>query len=360
MEKQPEDLEKVLKKEWTVSALDRETNKFVTATNQSYEYVNKGDMFVPATPANITYSDHEPVERDYESIVAFGDTQIGYREVLDHETGATERIALHDERAMKVARYILRDLRPDIIVNLGDTIDLSSLSRFKADSDHFMRELGPAFQRVHDMYAELRADNPDAEIVEVASNHNQRFVDTVLKQFPQMYGVRRAGEDSEYPVMSYPYLANLAHVNVKWLGGYPAGEYLYGEEGHHQIAFRHGTETSSNGTTASKIMKNNPETHNVQGHSHEMGEAWHTLRDGKSLGSFAVGALCRTDGVVPGFHTAVNDHNLPVHRQEQWQQSLLHIKSYGGGEYEFQPIRIQDGKAYFNGQLYEAQCIIKT
>lgn len=313
------------------------------------------EQFVPATPARITPSRRKPVDLGYDNIFVFSDVQAGDRHIFNPRTGEYEKVTLHDPRAMRVARLICRDAHPKLIVNNGDTADFSSISRFKKDSNHFMNEMGPTFQTIHNMYAEYRADNPDARIVEVASNHNQRLTDWTLQNFPQMHNVYQAGSNSKYPVLSYPFLTNLEHVNVEWLGGYPAGELVYGEEyDKPPIVFRHGTENSQNGTTASKIMKNHPETHNVHGHDHTQGESWHTTRNGNTLGNFVVGALCRTTGEVPGYHTAIGDDNKPVHYQENWQQSVMIIRDYRNGEYEFIQIPIKDGVARYNGKEYRA------
>lgn len=304
------------------------------------------ESFEPAQPARITPSRRKPITRDYRTYFVFGDAQIDYRRMDDNEL-----VPIHDERAMRVARLVCRDVRPDEIVNLGDNVDLSSLSRFKADSDHFYRTLGHSFQRAHDYYAEFRSDNPDAKIIEVSSNHEVRLRDWVLKNMPQVYGLKRPGAEDDYPVMTYPYLANLKHVRVEWVGGYAAAEYKIG--GNEDLIARHGRETSSNGTTASKIMKNHPETNNIHGHSHEMSMASRTLRSGKVLASIAVGALCRTTGEVPGYHSAVDDDNEVVHRQQNWQQGVLVIYDYGEGHYQFDQIPIIKGRAFYQGKEYD-------
>ena len=334
-----------LVKTWTTAAYDKQDQEWKYAENHSYEHGDPIEAFEPATPARITPSRRKPEVRDYKIYVAMGDAQIDFRRMDDNEL-----VPLHDVAAMRVARLICFDLQPDEIVNLGDHVDFSSISRFNPDSDHFHRTLGPSFQAAHDFYAGLRADNPRAKLVEVSSNHEVRLRNWVLKNMPQVYGVKRAGEQDEYPVMTYPYLANLSHVGVEFVGGYEAAEYQIG--GNPDLIARHGRETSSNGSVASKIMKNHPETNNVHGHSHEIGMATKTLRNGRVLVSLAVGALCRTDGVVPGYHSAVDDHNEPVHRQQNWQQGIAVIYDYGDGQYQFDSVVIRDGLAYYNGKIY--------
>lgn len=310
------------------------------------------DDFSPAAPAKITPSRRKPIERDHKILYVFSDAQIDYRRL---PSGEIEPI--HDERALAVGRLICKDLQPDEIINLGDTVDLAALSRFSPDSDHFHRTLGPSFQRVHDYYAALRADSPWAKITEVDSNHNTRLKNFVLKYSPAMYGMKRAGEEDEYPVLSYPFLANIGKLGVGWVSGYGAAEYVYGlEYDTPPIIFKHGNSAVSNGSTAAKESKENPTVHVVRGHTHRAETHYRTTRAGDFLAAIVVGASCRITGEVPGYHSAVDDHGYPVKFQENWQQGVMVIEDYNG-EYVFNHIMIQDGVAHFRGKEYRGDVL---
>lgn len=314
-------------------------------TLHKYEYETSSEVFKdwqPATPARITPSRRKPVERDHKVLLVFSDMQIDFRRIDN------DLIPIHDEKAIEALIQLARDLQPDEMINCGDTVDLSALSRFNKDSDHFYRTLGPSFQRIHDIYAQLRSDNPNAKITEVDSNHHKRLTDFVLKQMPDFYGVRQAGNQDDYPVMTYPYLANLKHVGVDWVGGYGAAEYRYKDD----LAFIHGQFSVSGGSTASKLSKANPDRNIVQGHAHTVQEHHRTTRDGKYLGAYVVGALCRIDGVVPSYHSSINELGVPVVRNENWQNGLAVIRDYGDGQYEFQHILVRDGIAFYKGKEY--------
>lgn len=307
------------------------------------------DEFTPATAARITPTKRKPIERDHKILYVFSDAQIDYRRLPDGELQP-----IHDERALSVGRLICKDLQPDEIINLGDTVDLAALSRFAPDSDHFHRTLGPSFQRVHDYYAQLRADNPWAKITEVDSNHNTRLKSFVLKYAPAMYGMQRAGEDGEYPVLSYPFLANLGKLGVDWVSGYGAAEYVYGlEHDTPPIIFKHGNSAVSNGSTSAKESKENPEVNVVRGHSHRIETHYRTTRAGNYLASVVCGVMCRTTGEVPGYHSAVDDFGTPVKFQEDWQTGVLIIHDYDG-TYQYDHVPIQDGVAFYNGKEYTA------
>jgi hypothetical protein len=335
-----------LSKQWEVSAFNRETNEWDTTLNSAYEYApDPGEIFKDwqqATPARITPSRRKPIQRDHKTLLVFGDMQIDYRRIDN------DLIPIHSEPAIQAVLDLARDLRPDEMVNLGDTVDLSALSRFNKDSDHFYRTLGPSFQRIHDIYAQLRSDNPESKITEVDSNHHKRLTDFVLKQMPDFYGVRQAGNPDDYPVMTYPYLANLKHVGVNWVGGYGAATYEYKPD----LAFIHGEFAVSNGSTAAKLSKANPDRNIVQGHVHRMETQYRTTRTGKYLGAFTVGALCRLDGVVPSYHSSINEMGQPVGYNENWQAGAMIIRDYGDGNYEFNHIPIVDGKIRYEGNEY--------
>lgn len=305
------------------------------------------DDFTPAQPARITPTRRKPEVRDHRIIACVSDAQIDYRHLPD---GRLEPI--HDERALRVATLICKDLRPDEIVALGDMVDLAALSRFSPDSDHFHRTIGPSFQRVHDFYAQLRADSPWAKITEVDSNHNTRLKSFVLKYAPSLYGIKRAGNDEEYPVLSYPYLANLDKVGVDWVSGYGAAEYVYGlEYNTPPIIFKHGNSAVSNGSTSAKESKENPEVNVVRGHSHRIETHYRTTRAGHYLASVVCGVLCRTTGEVPSYHSSVDDKGFPVKYQEDWQSGLLVIHDYEG-RYQFDHVPIRDGRAFYDGKEY--------
>lgn len=347
--------DKKLVKSWEV-AMRGQDGEWDTTTLHSYEHPDPdglSEQFAPATPAIIRPSKRKPEKRNHKVLFVFSDAQIDYRRMDDGEL-----VPIHDERAMTVARMICKDVMPDEIINLGDTVDLAALSRFKPDSNHFQRTLGPSFQRVHDFYAGLIADSPWAKVVEVDSNHNTRLKDFFLKNTPDLYGYRRPSDQDEFPMFTYPYMANLGHLGVQWISGYGAAEYVYGAEyDKPPIIFKHGTSAVSGGSTAAKESKENPYNHVVRGHNHALQTHYRTMRSGHYLASITIGAMCRTTGEVPSYHSAVDDKGEVVKYQENWQQSVLVIEDYEG-DYVFNHVPILNGIAFFRGKIYQADGII--
>jgi hypothetical protein len=346
-----------LKNTWEVAAYDKEEGGWVTTTLSSYSHEVAGnpesgaDIFEAATPAKITPTKRKRAKRLGRTLLVFGDSQIGYHRVYDQE-GNDSLIPTHSEEALSIVSQLNAELMPDEIVNLSDMIDLGELARFDPKSDGFHRTLGPSFQRVHDFYAQLRADNPNAKITEVDSNHNARTQKQMLKKYPEWYGFTLPGE--KYPMMSYYRLANLEPLNVDWIPGYGSAHYLYGEENGPPIIFKHGTHSSSSpGATVRKEAQQNPETHVVRGHGHSYEHMTRTNRHGQYLHYIQVGTTCQTTGEVPSYHQGVDDFGHPIKSQENWQQQAMVITDFENGQYQFDVIDIMRGVAIYRDKLYD-------
>lgn len=344
-----------LYKTWETSAYDKEKQEWVTTTNHGYEYKPTPDslaeVFEPATPAKITPTKRKRAERIGKLILVFGDSQIGYHRVYDEE-GNDSLIPTHSEEALSVLTQINADLRPEYVVNVSDTVDLAEFGRFDPQSDSFHRTLSPAFQRAHDLFAQLFSDNPDARLIEVDSNHTQRVHKRVMRQMPELYGFRLPGEN--YPLMSYYRLANLEPLGVEFISGYGGAKYVHGEEYGSPIIFKHGTHSSSNaGATVKKEMIQNPTTHVVRGHGHSYEHITKTTRDGEVLHYIQLGTTCDTGGNVPSYHSSMDDFGHPVRNQENWQNQLMVITDYENGTYQFDVIDIVNGIAHYRNKRYD-------
>lgn len=332
---------------WEAAAYDKEKQEWVHTQLHSYRHTVTPEVFEPATPAKITPTKRKRAQELGRKLLVFGDSQIGYHRVYNQD-GEDELIPIHSEEALSVIQQINAHERPDEIINLSDTVDLGELSRFDPKSDGFHRTLGPSFQRAHDFYAQLRADNPDATITEVDSNHTARAQKAMMKRYPEWYGFTLPGED--YPMMSYYRLANLEPLGVNFISGYGAAEYVYGED--NKIIFKHGNHSSSvPGATARKELQQNPTVNVVRGHGHSYEHVAQTTRNGDVLHYMQLGTTCQTTGNVPSFHSGMDDRGHPIHHQENWQNQCLIIHDHDG-HYQFDIINIINGVARYRGVEY--------
>lgn len=282
-------------------------------------------------------------KRPYESIFVFSDAQIGYRRIDG------ELIPLHDEPAIQAATMLARYLRPNYVVDAGDTTDFAELSRYPVDSDHFQATLQPSLQRTSDMLAGFTSATPGAERYSVDSNHVKRLGDYVLKNAFALYGIKSPGD--RYPVLSYPGLLKMHEIGWNFIGGYGTAEYDH--KGKDELIIIHGVDSVSQGSTASKLAKKNHDRNIIQGHAHRMESQFHTDRRGRVFGAFVVGALCRRNGVVPSYWSAINEDNRPNTHYENWQSGVMHVRDYGDGHYQFDQIPIKNGVIHYDGRTFD-------
>jgi hypothetical protein len=235
---------------------------------------------------------------------------------------------------------------PETTVNGGDFADFSASSRFPADSDHFNGSMTLALQWIHDFYAQMVADNPNAKHVEVASNHGDRPRRRVLKELPEFYNFYRPGED--YPAWTYYSMARLGALGILLTSGYPHGDYIHGEDGYPQLLFKHGSATGKNAVY--QEADKNPTINVVRWHNHGERMIKRTTRDGHQLFYLILGSSCINNSPVPGYQSAVDDLNQPVkyHNQDH-VNSFVIIRDYGKGRYEPVTIDVVDGKAFYDG-----------
>src|SRR5690606_14420473 len=121
----------------------------------------------------------------------------------------------HDERALKVARMLCQDLKPDLIVIGGDNVDMAALSRFEKDSNRFSgpEALQIAIDGLSSFLGQLRSENPQSRIVMLEGNHDRRLAKYVLKNAERLYGLKRANSKDEYPVNTLPFLLRLDEMD---------------------------------------------------------------------------------------------------------------------------------------------------
>ncbi len=347
----PEKGEGRLTKTWEV-ARGTQDDEWDVITLHAYDHTPDVMDYEPIAPANIRPTKAKRLRRASRFLLVYGDAQIDYRRIIDPVTEEMRLVPLHNESMLKIIQQINARLRPETTVNLGDFVDMSSLTHFASDSDHFHKTLGPSLRTVHDFYAQLVADNPDGHHVEVDSNHSVRVKKRVLERLPAMHDLVLPGDD--YPLMTYYRLANLGRLGIDFISGYGNAEFVYGEEYGIPWVMKHGVHSSASaGATVRKESIENPEVHIMRGHGHSEQHVVTTDRQGRRHLYYMLGSSCINNGPVPGYHSAVDDHNQPTtYHNRNHTNSFSVIEDYGNGEYQVDIIAVRNGKAFYRGEEY--------
>ena len=303
-------------------------------------------------PVKVTAkSGRRPAKPEARTVVCFPDPQIGFWRDMD--SGELE--PMHDVRAMDVALQIAAAANPHTVVNLGDLLDLAEFSRFGHEPT-LDQTTNPALRSAYRFLAVQRELLAPDELIVVEGNHDKRLQDAVAKHNRGALYVRKAdATPDDWPVFSVPYLLGFDDLDVTYVEGYPAGQHWLTED----FVVEHGKRVNSGGSTAAKQSREAPGTSAIFGHVHRIEVHTRTVVIGESDIRRNVfvspGCLCRTDGAVPGYGSGTSTGGRPVTNHEDWQQGLavLTFPESGDGP-QIETVFIDDGRAMFRGQLFEA------
>jgi hypothetical protein len=281
------------------------------------------------------------------------DMQIGY---WNGKNGGQH--TTHDEAAIDIAHQILSDLEAtyqvDLVINAGDNLDLPALSTHRS-APGFWNTTEISLNRAAQEGAIQRVLAPNAEIVWIAGNHEQRLTNFMIDKVPALMGLTRDGD--VHPVMSIPNLCRFDENNIKYLDPYPDAEYWVNEH----LRFEHGTYcVNSKGGTAAKHLLNGVSV--GYGHIHRselLYSTRHTKQGPRTHFAGSPGCLCRIDGSVPSSRTGVNSGGSQAQKKtEDWQQGLwvFFYQEEGDQLVSIEPIQIWGQWSMWRGKEYYSTC----
>lgn len=299
-----------------------------------------------AAPTVVRPSKARPRARTNQLLADIPDLQYGYRRLPDGTLLPT-----HNPDAMDVTLQLIKDAQPNQIILGGDELDLPELSHFPPDSRHFVDTLQTSIDGLHKFFAQLRADNPNARIRNVDSNHIKRMGSFMLQHALPLFGVRRANMPDDWPVMSYAHLLRLDELGIEWESGYPAAEMRIND----RLTTIHGDRSNARGSTAAQYLSFR-ENSLLFHHTHRAESLERTMPSGRRLQAFSFGALTGNEGATPSHGSAVSDKGDVVTHRMNWQTGMGFVE-FDEGDKPFQPHAIsidpQEGHvARWNGKDY--------
>ena len=306
----------------------------------------KWPVIQPAAPVKVEVSEipPKPARNGLKMSLKCGDTQIGFRVLED---GTTEEF--HDQRAMDLVVEVARREQPDSIVILGDFLDLPSQGRW-AQEAAFAKTTQMSLDTGYKWLASLRAVAPYAEIVLIEGNHDKRLQGFIETNAVSAFGLRRAQLPQEWPVMSLQNLLRLDELNIKYYDAYPAATHW--DSPH--VRNIHGTRANSRGSTTAQYAQELPHISTWSGHSHRAEITYKSVLGayGEKIESFSAnpGALCKTDGTVPGYNAATHANGSSAKIVEDWQQGFG-VMYYTDDEAWPFVYRIENGRTIYNGEV---------
>lgn len=304
----------------------------------------------PAKPIIVKSSIKPTTSRATEVVVIAPDPQIGFRR---YEDGTLD--PFHDEHAINVMLQIVRDAKPNKIINLGDTCDFPEWSSKFLVSPEYVMTTQPTIDRTHRYLADQLSESPQGcEVHMLEGNHDNRLPIAITKNAMAALRLRRANAPEEWPVLSLQALLRLDELGVVYHDGYPAASVKIAKGGDWQapLIAKHGERL-----TVSAVAKNERQSV-VQGHIHRIQDHYETFEiDGEpvTVNAWSPGCLSRIDGAIPSTKGSLDIKGRPIKRWENWQQGVGIVTIMPDGSWSKEIVEIRNKKAIWRGNEYKAQ-----
>lgn len=284
--------------------------------------------------------------KGWDQAVIWPDMQIGY-----YYGKKGELVPTHDEKAIDLALVITKSVNPQKVVLVGDNLDLPEMGRYRL-SPAFFRTTQASIDYATELMFRIREAAPEAEILWLAGNHEERLVNYIMDNAVAAFGLRQGSRPDSFPVLSVPHLCRLDEMGVTYLEGYPANDYWINE----RLRVIHGDKVKSSGSTAHKYL-DTLKTSVIYGHIHrrEWAERSFVKWDGpKTIMAASPGTLARVDGAVPSTKGGVDLHGRPLTVVEDWQQGIAVVTYEATGDHRFfyTQVPFHGGTTEFRGKVY--------
>ena len=248
-------------------------------------------------------------------------------------------VPFHDRNALAATLAMIRAIDPDLVVIVGDILDLAEWSDKFVRSPDMYNTTQPAVVEAAWFLGQLRKLVKDKEITLLEGNHEQRISRAINKQIPYAYGL---SSPDGLPVLSVPHILGLEQMAIRYIGRYPKSEFYIGDN----LRAIHGEVVrAKSGATAGAVLED-AQASTIFGHVHRAEFASRTVfdKDGaRTITAFSPGCLCRIDGTVPAAKSQMN-----------WQQGIG-VVDFSERFVAPVAIPIDNGSAMFGGKVYTGQ-----
>jgi hypothetical protein len=275
--------------------------------------------------------------------LVFGDSQNGYRR--EQRTGYLDPI--HDRKAWDLVCQVAEKRRPDVIVILGDMLDLADWSTKFARTPDLRDTTQPTLEELHWWFKRIAMTG--AKVVYLEGNHEKRIHSAIVDNTIAAYGIKPANEPDAPPSISVRGFLGLDNLNVEYLGPWEQAEYWINEN----LRVSHGSIVRPRSGMTAQAVVQDTSCSEIFGHVHRAEYAAKTVwrhSGPKQYVAVTPGTLARLEpGVVPA-----------AKGKNNWQQGFCWIDyEDGNGFFDIHPVSIMRGRMIFQGEVWEAQDPVK-
>jgi len=285
----------------------------------------------------------------FKTCIVVPDIQFGFYRNFEGKLEPT-----HDEKCISILISMIKSIKPDIVVCVGDNLDLPEMGKY-VTYPAYAQTTQASIDRATMFCAQMRNAAPDARIVWLAGNHEERMPKYLVQNAGAAYGLRKGNTPESWPVLSVPYLCRMEEYKIEYKPGYPAADFWI----NNKLRIIHGDRVKSGGSTA-HVYLNNEKSSVIYGHIHRIETAFKTREDfdgPRTIMAASPGCLARIDGAIPSTRGGVDLDGRPLTRNKNWQQGVGVVTYEDNNEHKFsyEVSAIYDGWTMFRGKEYKAE-----
>ena len=275
---------------------------------------------VPVRPLNVTFrAPAKKTKGKYLTALLYGDTHHGF----------------HCNKTFAVVEAILKDVQPDILVDMGDGVDCGHLSDKFRQNPMRTSSLQDEIDAKRIQLARFRKVAPKARYLYLEGNHEERLRRTLWNAEGPAKALIQL--DIFQRTLTWPKLLGLDDLHIEF--------YPYDEQTDKQVLpkfiLKHGTKLSQqSGYTATAELRRYGRS-GASGHTHRLGVIWRSDHEGQHVW-IETGCCCDLK-------------KTPGASDPDWQNGcavLTFDKKTGAVQVE--PIEIRKGHTLFRGKEYRA------
>lgn len=264
---------------------------------------------------------------DFDPEEAAGGSVPGYKQVVI--VSDTQHPHAQDDRACELVMEYMADTQPDKVIQIGDFIDLFSVSRFLKRMPPSQRPtLWEEIEQTREWAEQWHSAAPDADWYVIEGNHEQRLA---------AYLETHAEELMEFPELSLDALLGFEDLGIEYVGPYGGGMWV-GKPG--GLWATHGDYARKHSGYSAKAHLDAVGVSVIHGHTHRLGSHYQTNMGG-TIAGFEVGCLC------------LPERTPPFKPNQNWQLGFATVwVSESSPRFHVDLVAITDGGFVYGGQRY--------
>jgi hypothetical protein len=204
-----------------------------------------------------------------------------------------QHVPFHDKHLHEATVAWLTDHQPDRILLLGDLLDFDQVSRY-ARNDLHTATMQDTLDQGYEVLRDYRAAAPDADIVCLAGNHEERLRAAIGKQLAAITNLNRPGDD--YGLLSVPFLLRFDELGIKFVGSDVGGYEHAAIKVTPELQAIHGWIAKKGSGSSARATLDHMRVSTICGHTHRASSvfstSWSIDNEPRTLVALETGCMC--------------------------------------------------------------------